>query len=130
MRARLAAVALVAAAALTAAACGSGQDVAAASRLALTRIGTFTQPVYVTGAPGDKRRVFVVERGGRVLVVRGGKRLSRPFLDIRDLVTSTGTEQGLLSVAFAPDYASSKRFYVYYTDRSGQQRVVEYRRSS
>ena len=52
-----------------------------------------------------------------------------PFLDIRSQVTAGG-EQGLLSVAFAPDYARSGRFYVYFTDRSADQRVVEYRRAS
>ena len=86
--------------------------------------------MYVTSPPGDRRRVFVVEQGGRIMVVLGGrKRRSRPFLDIRSQVQSGG-EQGLLSVAFAPDYASSGRFYVYFTDRSGDQRVVEYRRAS
>ncbi len=90
--------------------------------------GRFASPVYVTGAPGDTRRLFVVEQAGRIRVVRAGQTLSRPFLDIRGLVTSGG-EQGLLSVAFAPDYAKSGRFYVYYTDKAQQQRVVEYRRA-
>jgi glucose/arabinose dehydrogenase len=63
------------------------------------------------------------------VVVRGGRRLARPFLDIRDRV-STGSEQGLLSMAFAPGYAASGLFYVYYTDRNGDTRVIEYRRAS
>jgi glucose/arabinose dehydrogenase len=95
----------------------------------LVEVGNFDEPVYVTSPPGDRRRLFVVEQGGRVMVIRGGRTLSRPFLDIRSLVQAGG-EQGLLSLAFAPDYASSGRFYVYYTDRGGQQRVVEYRRAS
>jgi glucose/arabinose dehydrogenase len=95
----------------------------------LVQIGSFSAPLYVTAPPGDRRRVFVVEQGGRIMVVRGGKTLARPFLDIRPLVQSGG-EQGLLSMAFAPDYATSGRFYVYYTDRGAQQRIVEYRRSS
>jgi glucose/arabinose dehydrogenase len=98
----------------------------AATGTRLVRIGSFESPVYVTGAPGDNRRVFVVEQGGRIMVVRDGKKLARPFLDIRSLVTSGG-EQGLLSVAFAPDYQQSRLFYVYYTDRDSDQRVVEYR---
>ena len=64
-----------------------------------------------------------------MLVLRNGRRLDTPFLDIRDQVTAGG-EQGLLSLAFAPDYADSGRFYVYFTDRSGDQRIVEYRRRS
>ncbi|MGH2900099.1 MAG: PQQ-dependent sugar dehydrogenase, partial [Solirubrobacteraceae bacterium] len=101
---------------------------AAASGVKLVGVGRFDSPVYVTAPPGDKRRIFVVEQGGTIRVVRGGKRVSRPFLDIRSKVVSGG-EQGLLSLAFAPDYASTRRFYVNYTDRSGTQSVVEYRRS-
>jgi glucose/arabinose dehydrogenase len=102
---------------------------AARPGLRLVRIGTFSEPLYVTAPPGDRRRVFVVEQGGRVMVVRDGRTLPRPFLDIRDRVLAGG-ERGLLSLAFAPDYARSGRFYVYYTDRGGHTRVVEYRRAS
>jgi glucose/arabinose dehydrogenase len=91
----------------------------------LQRIGSFESPVYVTSPPGDRTRRFVVEQEGRVMVVRHGR--AQPFLDIRDQVTAGG-EQGLLSIAFAPDYADSGRFYAYYTDRSGDQRIVELRR--
>ncbi|MBW3606996.1 MAG: PQQ-dependent sugar dehydrogenase [Actinobacteria bacterium] len=100
----------------------------AADGVRLVGIGTFDAPVYVAAPPADNRRVFVVEQGGTIRVIVGGKRRSRPFLDIRSRVTSGG-EQGLLSMAFAPDYAKTRRFYVNYTDRSGDQRVVEYRRS-
>jgi glucose/arabinose dehydrogenase len=95
----------------------------------LRRIGTFDAPVYVTSPPGDRARQFVVEQGGRVFVIRGGRRLGTPFLDISGQVTAGG-EQGLLSLAFAPDYADSGRFYVYFTDNAGDQRIVEYRRAS
>jgi hypothetical protein len=62
------------------------------------------------------------------MVVRGGRKLATPFLDISSQVTYGG-EQGLLSVAFPPDYQSSGRFYVYYTSGSTN-RIVEYRRAS
>ena len=101
----------------------------AASGVKLVGVGTFDTPLFVTAPPGDTRRLFVVEQGGTIRVVRGGARLSRPFLDIRSKVTSGG-EQGLLSMAFAPDYARTRRFYVNYTDRSGTQNVVEYRRAA
>jgi glucose/arabinose dehydrogenase len=94
----------------------------------LARIGTFSEPVFVTAPRGDRRVQFVVEQGGRIMVVRNGRKLPSPFLDISDQVTSGG-EQGLLSMAFAPDYGSSGRFYVYFTDNRGDQRVVEYRRA-
>ncbi len=95
----------------------------------LRTVARFTSPLYVTGAPGDTRRLFVVEQAGRVMIVRGGRKLATPFLDIRSLVTAGG-EQGLLSIAFPKDYAKTGRFYVYYTDKAAKQRVVEYRRSS
>ncbi len=101
---------------------------AAAPGLRLQRIGTFESPVYVTAPPGDRDRVFVVERAGRVVIVRDGKRLSRPFLDISRSISSGG-ERGLLSLAFAPDYAQSGLFYVYYTARNGSIRIVEYQRA-
>ena len=91
----------------------------AARGVKLTRIGTFSGPTYVAQAPGDPRRLFVVEQAGRIRVVRDGRVLRAAFLDIRRLVVSGG-EQGLLSMAFAPDYASSGRFYVDYTDVNGE----------
>jgi glucose/arabinose dehydrogenase len=95
----------------------------------LVEVGRFTAPLYVTAPPGDQRRIFVVQQNGVIRVVRGGRRLPRPFLDLRSMVTSGG-EQGLLSMAFAPDYDKTRRFYVNYTARDGMQVVAEYRRSA
>ncbi|HEX7292261.1 MAG TPA: PQQ-dependent sugar dehydrogenase [Conexibacter sp.] len=100
---------------------------AAAGGAKLTRIGTFDSPVYVTQPPGERRRLFVVEQGGKIVVVRDGQVLRTPFLDVSSQVVSGG-EQGLLGLAFAPDYPQSGRFYVNYTDRNGDTRIVEYRR--
>jgi glucose/arabinose dehydrogenase len=94
----------------------------------LASVGTFDTPVYVTAPRGERRRVFVVQQGGKIRVLRAGKLRPAPFLDLTSRVRSGG-EQGLLSMAFAPDYATSRRFYVDYTDRAGVQRVVELRRS-
>jgi glucose/arabinose dehydrogenase len=102
---------------------------AARKGVRLRKIGSFQAPVFVTAPPKDRRVQFVVEQGGRIMVVRDGRKLATPFLDIAGQVTSGG-EQGLLSMAFAPDYAASGRFYVYFTDNGGDQRVVEYRRQS
>jgi len=95
----------------------------------LVRIGSFDEPVFVTAPPQDRQVQFVVQQGGRIMVVRGGRKLATPFLDITSQVKSGG-EQGLLSMAFAPDYRASGLFYVYFTDRGGDTRVVEYRRTS
>ncbi len=108
--------------------CG-GAEAQPASAVHLQRVGSFDSPVYVTSPPGDATRLFVVEQGGRVRVVRNGKTLAKPFLDVHDKIVSGG-EQGLLSLAFAPDYATSGLFYVYYTDTGGDERVIEYKRAS
>jgi glucose/arabinose dehydrogenase len=109
-------------------ACGSAQS-PPSTGVALKRVGSFDSPVYVTGAPGFPRLLFVVEQAGRVEVLRGGERVGHPFLDISGLVSDEG-ERGLLSIAFPPDYRRSRRFYVYYTDRRGDIRVDEFRRRS
>ena len=97
--------------------------------VALTKLGDFDEPVHVVQSPAG-RELFVVEKGGTIRVINSrGEVREEPFLDISDQV-STGTEQGLLSVAFPPDYESSGRFYVDYTDTAGDTRVVEYRRSA
>ncbi|MDX6642904.1 MAG: hypothetical protein QOD76_866, partial [Solirubrobacteraceae bacterium] len=110
------------------AACGAGERTSARSAaVGLVRIGTFDSPLYVTAPPGDSRRIFVVNQRGTIDEVLDGRKLNAPFLDLSGRVSCCG-ERGLLSMAFAPDYASSGRFYVDYTDRSGDTRVVEYRR--
>ena len=55
---------------------------AARPGLRLKRIGTFSNPVFLTAPPGDRSRLFVVEQGGRVVIVRDGKKLAQPFLDV------------------------------------------------
>ena len=98
---------------------------AAAGGVRLRAVGHFSQPLFVTSPPADRRRLMVVEQGGRIRVVRAGHVLSRPFLDVRSKIVSGG-EQGLLGLAFAPDYARSGLLYVYYTGRDGRENVVEY----
>jgi hypothetical protein len=127
---------LLAALALLLSACGAGGGLGTAdapaageARAHLVRIGSFSSPVYVTAPPGDASRLFVVEQAGRIRVVKNGRTLAQPFLDIRGDVSSGG-ERGLLSMAFAPNYSSSGKFYVYYTDRGGNIRVQELRRSA
>jgi glucose/arabinose dehydrogenase len=107
---------------------GTGGKAAASAEggVGLKKIGSFEAPVYVTGAPGFPQLLFVVEQQGRIAVMKGGRRAGT-FLDIRGLV-EYGGERGLLSVAFPPDYARSKRFYVYYTDHDGAIRVDEFQR--
>ncbi len=72
-------------------------------------------PVHVTHAPDGSGRFFIVEKGGYIRILKNGSLLGTPFLDIHTLV-SGDSEQGLLSVAFHPDYATNGTFFVYYTD--------------
>jgi glucose/arabinose dehydrogenase len=103
---------------------------AGARRLRLVQIGSFDQPVYVTAPRSEPGRLFVVQRTGQIALLVNGRRRARPFLDISAIVNSGGQEQGLLGLAFAPDYRHSGRFYVDYTAASNNIHVVEYRRSA
>ena len=91
-------------------------------------VGQFDSPVYVDNAPGAPKLLFVVEQGGAIEVTRGRRALDRPFLDLTDAVRSGG-EEGLLSVAFAPDYERSRRFYVYFTNNNGDIEIDEFKRA-
>jgi glucose/arabinose dehydrogenase len=93
----------------------------------LVEIGEFEAPLYVAQPPGEREDLYVVEKGGRIVLVDDGEPLGQPFLDLSGEV-STGGEQGLLSVAFAPDYSRSGRLYVNFTDTEGDSRIQEFRR--
>jgi glucose/arabinose dehydrogenase len=104
----------------------------AGQELRLLPVGNFDTPVYVDNAPGFKKLLFVVEQPGTIAVLRGGNELSHKFLRIRDRVRwgeVPADEQGLLSVAFAPNYERSRRFYVYYTNNDGDNQIDEFKRS-
>jgi glucose/arabinose dehydrogenase len=96
---------------------------------ALEAVGSFTAPIEVTSPPGDASRLFVVERGGTVRVVRDGVTLAAPFLTIPASQLTTDGERGLLSMTFAPDYASSGRLYTFSIDAGGDIRVDLWMRS-
>jgi glucose/arabinose dehydrogenase len=81
-------------------------------------------PLFLTAPPGDAR-LFVVEQPGRVRVIKAGKLLPTPFLDVTADV-SFGGERGLLGVAFHPRYARTGYLYLDYTDRHGDTRIVRY----
>ncbi|MEO8192452.1 MAG: PQQ-dependent sugar dehydrogenase [Gemmatimonadales bacterium] len=107
----------------------SGTSSSSASTMRLEQVGEkFRSPVYLTSPPGDAR-LFVVEQAGRIRVVKNGSVLSQAFLDIAERVKSGG-EQGLLSMAFHPDYRSNGFFFVNFTDRKGVTRVERFKVSS
>ncbi len=94
--------------------------------VALQRVGEFDQPTHVAQAPGTND-LYVVERPGRLRIVRDGETLEQPALDLSAEVSDEGQEQGMLSVAFDPDFASSRLLYVYFTGSDQDQHVVEFR---
>jgi glucose/arabinose dehydrogenase len=86
----------------------------------------FRQPTFVAFGPGDRNRLYVVERVGVVRVVENGRLLTRPFLNVSPAVRAAG-EGGLLSIAFHPAYATNRLVYVFYTDADLAVNIVEYR---
>jgi glucose/arabinose dehydrogenase len=91
--------------------------------------GGLSQPVHIAHAGDGSGRLFVVEQGGRIRIIKGGVLLTKPFLDIKSRVSCCG-ERGLLSVAFPPGYPSKGYFYVDYTNLSGDTVVARYRITS
>jgi glucose/arabinose dehydrogenase len=118
-----------------------GVSSASAQSVQLVPFGgqSFPSPRYVAGPPGDSSRVFIVQGEGIIRLVKDGSTQAAPFLDINGDVLDQpegggGCECGLFSMAFAPDYATSGLFYVYYTrdDPAGEHflRIEEFRRSA
>jgi glucose/arabinose dehydrogenase len=105
---------------------GSGAaSVRSAKFFSFTQVATgFDSPVFVTSAPGDPDTLYVVEQPGTIKIVQGGT-ITGTFLDISSIVLS-GDEQGLLSMAFSPQYATNHLFYVSYTNLQGNTRVASY----
>jgi glucose/arabinose dehydrogenase len=111
--------------------------------LQLTEVASgFERPILLKAAPGDNERLFVVEQTGKVWIVQGGQKSAEPFLDIQSLVANPDAadgyhqEQGLLGLAFHPEYAQNGRFFVHYSEGpfsnqnpTGDTRIVEYKRS-
>ena len=89
----------------------------------------FTFPVAVVHDPIDRTLQYVVEQAGRIRIIRSGSVLANDFLNLASFVTSRG-EQGLLGLAFAPDFATSGRLYVNFTNTSGDTVVARFRRAS
>ena len=89
----------------------------------------FASPVAFVQDPTDRTVQFVVQQGGRIRVLRNGTTLPTDFLNLTGSIVSGG-ERGLLGLAFAPDYASSARFFVNFTNTSGDTVVARFRRSA
>jgi len=83
-------------------------------------------PVFATHANDGSNRLFIVEKAGTIRILQDGALLTTPFLDITDRVGSSANEQGLLGLAFAPDYGESGHFWVNFTDRQGDTVIARF----
>jgi len=107
--------------------CPAGTVVPGNPNLTATRVvAGLASPLDLQSAPGDRTRLFVVEQAGRIRIIRAGSLVSTPFLDISARIASGG-ERGLLGLAFHPQFTLNGRFFVNYTDRSGDTRIAEFR---
>jgi glucose/arabinose dehydrogenase len=106
--------------------------------LKLTEIETgLSRPIYLTGAPNDPSRLYVVEQTGAIRIIKDGVMLPDPFLNVSNLIVAPGiggggNEQGLLGLAFHPKYQENGRFFIYYTANDAKEKntVAEYARSA
>src|SRR5213594_2723549 len=108
--------------------CGLVEELGAQLRLRTQATG-FSSPLAIVQDPADRNVQFVVQQDGRIRVVQLGTVLPADFLDVSASIVSGG-EQGLLGLAFPPDAAASGRFFVNFTNRSGDTVVARFRRSS
>lgn len=105
---------------------GSDPSRAATPLHAVEVATSLTSPVFVTHAPGDTTRLFIVERTGRIKILRNGTVLTRPFLNVSTLITSSGSEQGLLGMAFDPYYAANGYFFLNFTNTGGNTIITRF----
>jgi glucose/arabinose dehydrogenase len=108
--------------------CAVAEELHAQLRLR-THASGFTSPLAVVQDPADRNTQFVVQQNDRIRVVQAGAVLANDFLDVSASIVAGG-EQGLLGLAFPPDTATSGRFFVNFTNRSGDTVVARFRRSS
>ncbi len=110
-----------------------GQDAGACGAfptLNLTLLTKVTGPTCVTGAPGDATRLYVLEKTGRIRLVKNGTLVATPFADLRAIVDGSGADNGLLGLAFHPQYTANGRLFVHFTDKMNNSVIAELARSA
>jgi len=112
------------------ASCAAGAPVSGIPALTARLVASgLRNPLDLQAAPGDRERLYVVEQGGRIRVIRNGQLQATPLLDVSGRISSGG-ERGLLGLAFHPQFATNRRFFVNYTNPRGDTHVAEFRASS
>ena len=106
--------------------CAAGAPVSGIPTLRVRLVASgFSLPLDLQSVAGDVERLYVVEQGGRIRIIRNGQIQAAPFIDISGRL-STGGERGLLGLAFHPGFTSNGRFYVNYTNPSGDTHIAEF----
>ena len=98
-------------------------------KIGVEKVATgFERPVWAGMPAGSRGKLWVMEQAGRVWIVdlASGKRADEPFLDISKDVSRKGNEEGLLGLAFAPDFLKTGRYYVNFTDKDQHTRIVRF----
>jgi len=95
----------------------------------LQQVATANSPVTIAVPPNSNGRLFIVEQRGTIRILSGGQLLSQPFLDVSGLVSCCG-EEGLLGLAFHPNYSNNGLFYIYYTNTAGNIVIARYKVSN
>lgn len=109
------------------AACGDSAGPGVSGGLVLVPVDSgYDFSVFVTAAPGDRSRLFIVERGGRIRLRKDGVRQDSAFLNLTNLTSPATGEYGIYGLAFHPDYATNRRLFVYYADLNGDSQLAEY----
>ncbi len=113
-----------------------GISPAVGTQLTTVRVASgLVRPTLAVSPPGDVSRLFILEQDGRIRILKDGVLLPTPFLDINTIVRSPadvpgGNEEGLLGLAFHPDYATNRQFFIYHTNTLGNNVVARYLRST
>ncbi len=108
---------------------GATADAPTGSTVKLVKVANVASPVLAIGARDGTDRLFIVQKGGRIRIVKNGTLLAGSFLNLTGLVSS-GSEQGLLGLAFHPAFKTNRKFYVNYTNTSGDTVIREYKASA
>ena len=114
----------------TGGACAAGTPVTGIPALtARLVVSGLRSPLDLQSVPSDAERLYVVEQGGRIRIVRNGQLQAAAFLDVSSRISSGG-ERGLLGLAFHPQFATNRRFFVNYTNPAGDTHIAEFRAAS
>ena len=112
------------------ASCAAGAPVSGIPALTARLVASgLRNPLDLQAAPGDRERLYVVEQGGRIRVIRNAQLQAAPFLDVSGRISSGG-ERGLLGLAFHPQFATNRRLFLNYTNPRGDTHIAEFRASS